>query len=248
MKTKNKVSIILLSLFCAVQTVRPVSYGPLLGLGLPAINSPVDLTYDQRGSIYGLLIAIRVNSSQAVTLALQQGDISTDITLADNQTPIISWAAVESGQNNEIIPQLIEHGFNVNAANTSGFTALHNATKNIAIAETLIQHGALVNAQAVNGSTPLHEAAVHAKELEMVQFLLDNGANPAIQNNDGKTPLAVAQGSLQLFQNLYNSAPNEERQAHYQAIIQKLEPIIQILEQAQQQQQELEFEEEVELN
>jgi molybdopterin converting factor small subunit len=56
----------------------------------------------------------------------------------------------------------------------------------------LLKKGANVNAKSSYGSTPLHWASYNGHE-STVSFLLENGADPTITNNDGKTPVQVAQ-------------------------------------------------------
>jgi ankyrin repeat protein len=57
--------------------------------------------------------------------------------------------------------------------------------------EELVAAGADVNHEAENGDTPLHDA-VAARSEAGVRFLLDRGADPTVQNDDRRTPLALA--------------------------------------------------------
>ena len=50
---------------------------------------------------------------------------------------------------------------------------------------------ALVNLQDSNGSTALHYA-VYSRDPAKLRFLLDNGADKNIRNNDGETALEYA--------------------------------------------------------
>ena len=234
MKTKIKAAIILLSLMCAMQTVRPVSLPILLQTNQSVtVNAPDPaLTFQQVGSIINILNAIVTHDTAAVTVTqvLQQGHVPLDITLGNSQEPLISWST-QFDPDSEIIPKLIEYGFDVTATNTAGATALHNAISSTAVAQTLIENGADVNAQANSGTTPLLRAA-RAAEPEMVQLLLDNSANPAIQNNAGVTPLSAAEAMLEINQDLCDETQDAEDQAPYQQEIQKLQNIIEILQQA----------------
>jgi ankyrin repeat protein len=60
----------------------------------------------------------------------------------------------------------------------------------------LIQHGADVNAQSVtHGDYPLHRLILHAQKsgtngVRTIEILLENGANPGLENHFGETPLA----------------------------------------------------------
>ncbi len=94
------------------------------------------------------------------------------------------------------INNLLNQGANVNAANSSGETALHSAasTGNTGAAQALLQRGANVNARTVRGWTPLHTAARFGRG-HFVAMLLNRGAQRNIQNIDGKTPMQLARQS-----------------------------------------------------
>uniref|UniRef100_A0A8C7ZXR1 Ankyrin 1, erythrocytic b n=1 Tax=Oryzias sinensis TaxID=183150 RepID=A0A8C7ZXR1_9TELE len=100
----------------------------------------------------------------------------------------------------------IKNGININIANQKGNTALHIAAlagQEKVVAE-LVNYGANVNAQShvtamhsviimpkQKGFSPLYMAA-QENHLEVVKFLLENGANQSLPTEDGFTPLAVA--------------------------------------------------------
>ena len=54
-----------------------------------------------------------------------------------------------------------------------------------------MEAGANPNVRQQGGYTPLHGAA-HNGDAELVQLLLDHGADPAAPNDDGKTPRDLA--------------------------------------------------------
>ena len=58
------------------------------------------------------------------------------------------------------------------------------------VARALIEAGADVNRQCEHGRTALHMAAAWA-HLEVVMFLMDNGADPTIRDVEGMTPARV---------------------------------------------------------
>uniref|UniRef100_A0A8C6LN22 Ankyrin 1 n=1 Tax=Nothobranchius furzeri TaxID=105023 RepID=A0A8C6LN22_NOTFU len=100
----------------------------------------------------------------------------------------------------------IRNGIDINIANQKGNTALHIAAlagQEKVVAE-LARYGANVNAQShifafmcgvfvpqQKGFSPLYMAA-QENHLEVVKFLLENGANQSLPTEDGFTPLAVA--------------------------------------------------------
>jgi hypothetical protein len=75
--------------------------------------------------------------------------------------------------------------------NPSDYTTQVNQ---LILAQQLIEHGANVNAVSVpKGETPLHSAcsAGVVTNLDFVELLLVEGANPNAQSQDGKTPLMI---------------------------------------------------------
>jgi tankyrase len=95
--------------------------------------------------------------------------------------------------------QRVLKGADVHFADKNGVTALHHAVRfrSPAAVKTLIEHGANVNQQCRrNGSTPLHRALTQTgapgtagrarAAAEIVQLLLEAGADPSIRNKMGK--------------------------------------------------------------
>ena len=69
--------------------------------------------------------------------------------------------------------------------------ALCNRNAALLIVEILLIAGANVDAQDRGGNTVLHDAALF-KQKEIVERLLEEGANPLLINKDGKTPADLA--------------------------------------------------------
>ncbi|ENV17063.1 hypothetical protein F964_01760 [Acinetobacter guillouiae NIPH 991] len=97
-----------------------------------------------------------------------------------------------SDENNNFLKWLIKNGANINQKDSADWTALHfsceyKCKKNI---ELLIQSGASVNEKNNTGATPLLRLlAQNATEnLELAKILIDNGADPYLQNNSGVSP------------------------------------------------------------
>ena len=79
-------------------------------------------------------------------------------------------------------------------AECEGQTNLHFAAKygHIRMVKKLIKKGAHVNAIDRYGETPLHEAS----KLDVIKFLIENGADKTIRNNMDQTPEDVANGKM----------------------------------------------------
>src|SRR6266851_3243338 len=110
----------------------------------------------------------------------------------DGFTPVALAAYL--GQKS-VTEYLIENGANVNAIakNATGFTAQTGAVANnhVEISKILVKRGANVNHRYEGGVSPLMEACLNGS-LELVNFLLENGADPTAKTKDEKTPLTFA--------------------------------------------------------
>ena len=119
----------------------------------------------------------------------------------------------------EEIKSLIENGEDVNSIDEYGFTPLHLVINHVpwiegkSIAKFLIETGADVNETGQNGVSPLQMALNHgaisqlmasldSDNLEVIQMLIDAGANVNHKDKFDNTPLHVAckQGYMQAFE------------------------------------------------
>jgi ankyrin repeat protein len=92
---------------------------------------------------------------------------------------------------------LVQHGADVKAeaANASRVQPLHSAVaaQHPGIAALLLQHKAPRDPRQAGGYTPLH-AAAKAGDLETLGLLLDMGADPDAETDDGQTARDLADG------------------------------------------------------
>lgn len=98
--------------------------------------------------------------------------------------------------------EALARGADIHASDKNGVTALHHAVRfrSPTAVRILIEHGADVNqACRRNGSTPLHRAVTQTgapgtsgkaqAAREIVELLLEAGADPRVANKSGKTPV-----------------------------------------------------------
>ena len=78
------------------------------------------------------------------------------------------------------------------ARNPMKIQALHSAvTGSFDSVKLLVEAGAPVNGKQDKGWTPLHEA-VNRNDLEMTRYLIAHGADPRLQNDEGKSAIGLA--------------------------------------------------------
>ncbi len=159
---------------------------------LPSIAVPVD---GKRGAApeweeHDRLLRLLVKRGAKVRATAADGTNALHIAL---------WSNVPA----ETVQWLITEGVDPNGVDNEGFTPLFYGSNTVAHA-ALIAAGADVNAGAASGGsplmgtaagvgqTPLHMALGNNFNGEKAAFLLSNGANPALVDGTGKSPLDYA--------------------------------------------------------
>ena len=108
------------------------------------------------------------------------------------------WAGIFSGRNPiERVKACLEAGADVNGADLSGNTPLHEAAGRGSLAEgslaeivvVLVNAGADVHARRFDGGTPLHVALAWGRSPEVVEALVAAGADVNARDDTGNTPL-----------------------------------------------------------
>ena len=148
-----------------------------------------------------LLNAATLGSYSAVVSLLAYG-VSPNIQDIKGDTPLMK--AVLIADDRKITDELLQLEADPTIANNKGDTALHKVLKNpntiakekifISLIAALKCHNRLsyMNAQNNDGDTPLHCACRHPADLQIVDILLDLGADHNLKNKKGETPLLCA--------------------------------------------------------
>jgi ankyrin repeat protein len=110
----------------------------------------------------------------------------------------------------EEVTRLVAEGASPDSSDTHGFTALHLASQEhaLAAAAALLNLGATVDPINLFGNTPLFVAVFNSRgRPEMIELLRSNGADPLHTNGTGQTPAGLARlignyGVSQYFEDL----------------------------------------------
>ncbi len=134
-----------------------------------------------------LMLAMQKSSRKVVGVLMDWKTTNLSIHNPQMETPLM-LAAITNQL--DWVQKLIERGADVNQ---KGWTPLHYAaTKgNIDIMRLLIENHAYLDAESPNGTTPLMMAAHYGTPLA-TKLLLEEGADPRLQNQLGLTALAFA--------------------------------------------------------
>ena len=134
-----------------------------------------------------LVFAVRSGAPKTVAFLLKQPGIQTDATNTADETALMLAANANDLASANL---LIEAGASVNRPN---WTPLHYAASkgHTEMMRLLIENDAYIDAESPNGTTPLMMAAYYATP-KAVKLMLEEGADPTLQNKDGQTALDMA--------------------------------------------------------
>ncbi|MEE9328391.1 MAG: ankyrin repeat domain-containing protein [Cocleimonas sp.] len=97
----------------------------------------------------------------------------------------------QKGKNidNKLVPMLIEKGVSCDISDKDGVTPLMLATRyGLKMVKAIVECGPEINAQNNKGDSALHYANLRNNE-DMIEYLLESGADEYLKNNAGKTAL-----------------------------------------------------------
>ncbi len=174
----------------------------LVELFLKSGANPHVVDYAGLGLLHQLSFPTETFDGIAIAKLLLKSGVDLEKPDSRGWTPL-QWA-VDRHQS-QLVSLLVEAGVNVNTKDQSFETPLlrlsqqmqgygySNKTKQIAIA--LIQKGADINAQDPRtGMTPLHYLAENGS-WPLIKLFLELGADPHIQDNEGRSPLNIVEKS-----------------------------------------------------
>ena len=129
---------------------------------------------------------IRRNEAM-VRLLLEHG---ADVNVGSGRNKPVAAACLH--KNTRIVQMLIDRGADINYKDKNGRTPLMRAIKepNYTMMRHLLERGACVNERDYRGNTAFHvlfENNTHTKE-NIIEYLLDEGADLNIENDSGHTP------------------------------------------------------------
>ena len=129
-------------------------------------------------------VAARAGHADILSLLLEHG-AEVEALGHNGQTPLhrASWQRkVKAGQ------CLLDHGADINARNNSGLTPLGSAAyQDLEFTRMLVERGARIDDSDSDGWTSLHWA-IQSGNVQIVQLLLENGADVNVRDKSGKSP------------------------------------------------------------
>ncbi len=147
-------------------------------------------TLDEHGN-HALLVAIREGSWKVASFLLEQPLIKVEARNPRGESPLM-MAAIKGHL--PLAKRLIERKAEVNKP---GWAPLHYAAANaepvgLDLVRLLLEHHAYIDAESPNKTTPLMMAARYGSP-QVVQLLLEEGADATLKNEQGLNALDFAQ-------------------------------------------------------
>jgi ankyrin repeat protein len=197
-------STVLLVLLCSIsfaqdgsKLIEAVMYQDLDAVK-KTISQGIDINYqDPTSGSTALILAANYNFGDIAKFLIENG-ADIDLQAKNGTSPLMAAA----GSSEEIVKLLIEKGADVNAKNERGTTAFTASITGIlservttAVPKLLLEKGANVDEAPQKGRAEGYTVLMMAarnQHPDLVQFLIDHGANINAEAKDGSTPLSLA--------------------------------------------------------
>ena len=154
-----------------------------------------------------LWVAVLVNNEEAVRMILDKGgNPNTDVVWVE---PMMIEAARTDGS---ILGILLQNGGNPNEE-FMGNLCLSYAKKETRSLGLLVAAGANVDQRNTSGKTPMILIAGRSHDVDKIIFLLEQGANPALRDNYGRTLVDIMD---------WRAEGSEHFQTHFSPVYQRL--------------------------
>ena len=139
-----------------------------------------------------LMQAAQDNADLAVTMVLLEAGAKVNVKDEYGATPLLK--ALRWNKNPEVAKALLKAGADVNAQDQNGDTPLLLAAKfeGEEMVKALMKAGATVNVKNRYGETPLMWAAMRIRDIEIINKMLEAGANKDGLDSSGRTMLMYA--------------------------------------------------------
>ncbi|KAM1089346.1 hypothetical protein ACFX19_017335 [Malus domestica] len=146
------------------------------------------------------------NGNEHCALLLLEYEADPNIQDSEGNVPI--WEAI-SGKHESLIKLLLDNGAKINSGNVGNFACAAVEQNNLELLKDIVTYNGDVTLPKSNGTAALHTAVCEGN-VEMVKFLLEQGAEADKPDGYGWTPRALAEHQgheeiMELFQHKWES-------------------------------------------
>ncbi|KAK6273140.1 PREDICTED: potassium channel AKT1 [Theobroma cacao] len=161
-------------------------------------SDPNEQDNDGRTALH---IAASNGSEHCIVLLLEYG---ADPNIRDSEGNVPLWEAI-MGKHESVIKLLVDNGATLSSGDVGQFACSAVEQNRLDSLKDIVKYGGDVSQARSNGTAPIH-AAICEGNIEMVRFLLEQGADIDVKDSDGWTARALAdhQGHEEILALLQN--------------------------------------------